>query len=274
MEEIRFWKVHGNGNDVVLLDDRSGELEAREDLPSLAVRACARRTGLGADGVLLLQGGNDAVRHRMRLFNADGSEGEMCGNGARCFARMLHRLGLEGPESRFLTGSGTVSARVEEALVRLDLEEANLEGAWFDEALTDPELPPGTRMSFLWVGVPHAVLWADSWQGIGETDLRWIGKRYRHHPRFPQGANVNFAAPEGEALRVRTYERGVEDFTDSCGTGSCACGVVAVRRGHPSPVEVRNPGGINQVTCRIEGHRAVLSLAGAAECVAQGVWYL
>ena len=148
----------------------------------------------------------------------------MCGNGARCFARMLHRLGLEGPESRFLTGSGTVSARVEEALVRLDLEEANLEGAWFDEALTDPELPPGTRMSFLWVGVPHAVLWTDSWQGIGETDLRWIGKRYRHHPRFPQGANVNFAAPEAGALRVRTYERGVEDFTDSCGTGSCACG--------------------------------------------------
>ena len=122
------------------------------------------------------------------------------------------------------------------------------------------------------VGVPHAVLWADSWQDVPEGTLRWIGKKYRHHPRCPQGANVNFAAPEAGALRVRTYERGVEDFTDSCGTGSCACGVVAVLRGGPSPVEVRNPGGMNLVGCRIRGGKAVLSLAGAAVFVAEGVW--
>ena len=272
MAGLHFWKVHGNGNDFVILDDRIGEVSRERDLPSLTVRACARKTGLGADGVLLIQEGQKEGLFRMRLFNADGSEGEMCGNGARCFARMLHRLGLAGAEPVFLTGLGPVTAQVEGERVRLEMGEIDLAGGWFDEPLEDRDLPPGTRWSFMKVGVPHAVLWADSWQDVPEGTLRWIGKKYRHHPRCPQGANVNFAAPEAGALRVRTYERGVEDFTDSCGTGSCACGVVAVLRGGPSPVEVRNPGGMNLVGCRIRGDKAVLSLAGAAVFVAEGVW--
>ena len=107
---IAFAKMHGNGNDFVVFENLDRAF-GTEDLSRLAIALCDRKKGLGGDGILVAEPSAKAPL-AMRIFNRDGSEGEMCGNGARCFARMLHRLGLEGPESRFLTGSGTVSARV------------------------------------------------------------------------------------------------------------------------------------------------------------------
>ena len=241
---MRFFKVHGNGNDFVVLDNREGRL-SDEELRSAALTLCRRRTSIGADGVLVVEEA-EGYDFRMRLFNADGSEGEMCGNGARALARLAFEEGFAPSPMRFVTLAGPVEATVTPPFVELDMGDIDLRNGVFGQSLqVRGETFPYV---FLTVGPPHCVLLTE--EEYGREEMFDMGRELRHDlERFPRGANVTFArrAPGGD-VRAVTYERGVEDLTDSCGTGCVATAIAAVLVwGLQSPLDVVNPGGTNSV---------------------------
>jgi diaminopimelate epimerase len=216
---IKFWKMHGAQNDFVLIDDRAETFPAGDR--ALIAKLSARCTGIGAEGLLLLQR-SETADFRMRFFNPDGGEASMCGNGARCAARLAFELGMAGPAMSIETGAGELQARMLPAGVLLHM--------------TDPF---GWRLemsghsltySFVNTGVPHAVLRTGD---LRDVDVSTVGSAVRHHGHFaPDGTNVNFMEVERDGLlAVRTYERGVEDETRACGTGVTACGLIAARHG-------------------------------------------
>lgn len=272
---IPFTKMHGNGNDFILLDNRTGRFSASE-LSALAQCACRRRSSLGADGILVVENSPDAD-FAMRLFNADGSEGEMCGNGARCIARYAFEKGIAGANQTFSTLAGVMKGVVEPPFVDLAMGEISLAEGWFNRSLSvDGRTFPA---SFLWVGVPHAVLFPS--EDLTREDMVVIGRKLRFDTiLFPDGANVNFVTEGREgAIYSVTYERGVEDLTDSCGTGSTASAASwLLRREIPSSpiaLDVINPGGINRVSLDFAADGASLqaSLRGCTVIVAEGTLF-
>jgi diaminopimelate epimerase len=220
MSAVAVTKMHGTFNDFIILDQRQHTVA---DLSAFARTACDRRGGVGADGVIVIAPSQHADV-RMRVINADGSEAEMCGNGARCAARFLADRG-EGRHFRFDTLAGIVVADVlEDGSVRLNVGTPRLE---------DRRLPFENAV-FVWVGNPHVVIFAKS---LEDVDVVEIG-------RANPDVNVHVAVVlDRRHLRVRHYERGV-GLTYSCGTGSVACAAAAIRRGLvDSPVDVNVPGG-------------------------------
>lgn len=223
----------GSGNDFIVIDDRRGAAGKRPD--RLAVKLCDRKNGAGADGLLLLgRDGSSPGTLRMRIFNADGSEAEMCGNGIRCLAAYAHEIGAAGRTMRIRSGAGLHTARIlGQGRVRV--------------TLTDPKnvrgrsaLRIGNRKleyAFADTGVPHAVVFV---RDLESVDVPTLGRAIRRHRDFaPRGTNANFAKVSKGAVRVRTYERGVEDETLACGTGSTAAALAAAARyGLRSPVTV------------------------------------
>ncbi|WP_168433618.1 diaminopimelate epimerase [Pontiella sulfatireligans] len=255
--KIPFTKMHGAGNDFIMVDDRALMFPLEDQL--FIQRIASRRIGVGCDGIILLQP-SKAADLRMRFINPDGGEQDMCGNGARCFARMAHDLGAAPSAMSIETGAGIVRAQVLEGLVRLDLTE-----------LTDLELdlPVGLEcpVDFVNTGVPHAVAWVDDVQAV---DLPRFGKLLRRHERFaPKGSNANFAKVEADGtLSVRTYERGVEAETLACGTGAAATALLAAERGWVKlPVAVHCAGGFDLVIDSVQG---TPSLTGGAATVFEG----
>jgi len=238
MDQIAFSKMSGSGNDFILIDHRSGGLD-ESVLDVFAAGICRRRLSVGADGVILIEPSQSAD-FRWRFFNADGSGADMCGNGARCAARFAFRQGICGSNMRFETGAGLVQAQVNGAQVKV--------------RLTDPhslklEVPitvsgASLKVSSINTGVPHAVIAASD---IDDLELTALGREIRFHPQFaPNGTNVNFISrdPSNGGIAIRTYERGVEGETLSCGTGAVAGALVAaVRFGLPSPLPVRTRSG-------------------------------
>ncbi len=219
-----FLKMSGAGNDFVVLDNRKGAVAG--DLNAFAAAVADRRRGVGADGVLLLE--PSAARHfRMRYFNADGSEAEMCGNGGRCIARFALLAGAAPELMRFEKLAGDFEAQVlPDGRVELRMTDAK-------GLRLGLEIPVGgslVRAHGVDTGVPHLVVPVEDLAG---TDVVGLGRALRHHPAFaPKGTNVNFMRVTGaDALAVRTYERGVEDETLACGTGSVAAAVVAAALG-------------------------------------------
>lgn len=243
---MEFWKINGNGNDFVTIDVRGQNITDAE-LSETARRVCRRRRSIGADGLLVL-GSSSTADFRMRIFNSDGSEGEMCGNGSRCIARYAFERGAAPAVMSFETIAGLMKARVQGSYVETDLGRLTFEGGWTDREM-DLE---GTefRSAFLRVGVPHLVLLTMGELPDRETMTR-LGRKLRYDTSlFPQGTNVSFFRPadRGE-LEAVTYERGVEDLTDSCGTGCTACSLTAhLMLSMPSPIVVHNPGGDNRIT--------------------------
>ena len=223
METIAFQKFSGCGNDFIIIDNRSGHIDERR-LHQLVVGACRRRLSVGADGVILVE--NSATADfRWRFFNADGSEAEMCGNGARCVARFAWLNGIAGSRLSFQTVAGLVSATVEGNQVRVRMPEAR------DLVLDELLQARGATVSVsrIFTGVPHAVVFVEELETV---DVVGLGRVIRHHPHYgPAGTNVNFVCcgPDG-SLSVRTYERGVEDETLACGTGAVASAIVAGAR--------------------------------------------
>lgn len=272
MTVIPFVKMQGNGNDFIVLDNRDGVFSSRA-LSEAATRFCRRRKSLGADGILVVEKSVQAD-FTMRLFNADGSEGEMCGNGARCISRYAFEKGIAGREQSFSTLAGIMRAVVDPPFVDLSMGISSLFEGWYNRSVE-----AGDRIfqcSFLWVGVPHAVLFPEE-QLSGEEMVN-IGRALRNNTElFPDGANVNFVTPKDEgSIYSVTYERGVEDLTESCGTGSAASAVCWILRGGPvrkmAVVDVFNPGGINTVTLSFSenGRDVSASLKGRAVMVAEG----
>ncbi len=265
---MEFWKINGNGNDFIVLDLRD-ESWSDQDLASLARRLCQRRRSIGADGILAVQQSSQGS-FMMRIFNSDGTEGEMCGNGARCVARFAYERAIAGASMCFETLAGTVKATVQGRYVELDLGQVSLDPQWIDRVI---ELEDRVfRAVYMTVGVPHLVLMASQLPDR-ETMVR-LGRTMRNRrDLFPQGANVNFVRPAGRGeVEAVTYERGVEDLTDSCGTGGVASALAAhLLHRMASPVEVHNPGGTNRIVFE-ELQSLVFSvrLGGATSVVAQG----
>jgi diaminopimelate epimerase len=262
---LAFWKMHGTGNDFIVADNRGGAVAESQHL-AFAARYCPRRTAVGADGVLLVEPAPDgAYDFRMRYLNADGSEAEMCGNGARCIACFAHAVGAAGREMRFLTGAGAVGATVTGQGAVIDMPEP-----------TQPEelsiAVGGRRLDvwFLTTGVPHAVVPV---KNLDAVEVVAQGRAIRYHQSFlPAGANANFMTCQGKGIAIRTYERGVEDETLACGTGAAASALAAARAwGLGSPLGVAVAGGrlrIHFEEC--DGQFTNLRLEGPAQVAYRG----
>jgi diaminopimelate epimerase len=216
-----FFKMSGSGNDFVFLD---GRWTSPGDWPADRIRGvCARGTGVGADGVVVLAPGSSRGAVRFIYFNADGNRAEMCGNAALCATRLAVHLEMAPPDAVTLeTDAGVVEARCvpgSDSRAELLLPDVS--------RVTSPDIPPADgeeEIGFAVVGVPHLVVTVRDLEAV---DLIGRGKALRHHPILsPAGANVNFVAPNGSGWAMRTYERGVEDETLACGTGAVACATV------------------------------------------------
>lgn len=237
MEAIEFWKMNGSGNDFMLIDNRRGEVPEK-DMGRLVERACRRRESVGADGVIFVEK-SDQYDFNWKYFNADGGEVEMCGNGGRCVARFAYLKGIAGQKMTFGTLTGPVSAEVDGKMVKVLMPQpSNLK--------MDVDLPHNEEWinaDFINTGVPHVVVQV---KDLGEYPVVEEGRTIRYHSLFsPEGTNANFMKVHSRDLvEIRTYERGVEDETLACGTGSIASALVASSRGMVvSPVKVRTRGG-------------------------------
>jgi diaminopimelate epimerase len=273
---MNFTKMHGIGNDFVVVDDLAG---ARKDasLRALAVSTCDRRFGIGADGLLLVCGGS-SVPFRMRMFNPDGSESEMCGNGIRCFAKYLVDNGLaQDPAISVETGAGVLELQIEpKGDVRVDMGKARLtRGAVgmlgpADETCVEQPLNAagqvlaGTAVS---MGNPHVVFFVDD---VAAVPLESWGPAFENHREFPKRVNVHFVQViDRTHLRQRTWERGA-GVTLACGTGACACAVAAITTGRAErQLTVRLPGGDLRIRYTEDGS---VFMSGPAATVFTGTW--
>src|SRR5213596_3706399 len=233
---LHFTKMNGAGNDFILIDNRTGHVHL--DRTQIAC-LCDRHRGIGADGILLLEKAANRADFRMRYFNADGGEAEMCGNGARCFARFANKVaGAEGKIS-FETPAGVISAELAGDLVTLQMTEPT------DLRLniTLPVANEDKSVHFINSGVPHVVIPVSR---VDDVDVRREGSALRYHKMFsPKGTNVNFIEKRGpNKIAVRTYERGVEDETLACGTGVVASALIfAIIENTNGPITVIARGG-------------------------------
>ncbi|NOZ76278.1 MAG: diaminopimelate epimerase [Euryarchaeota archaeon] len=250
-----FCKYHGAGNDFVVVDNLQGRIREGEK-PGLARRLCHRRFGVGADGLILVEPSGEADV-RMRIFNPDGSEAEMCGNGIRCLAKHVHDSGLVPKEEiavETMAGVKEVALTVEDGrvtYVRVDMGRPRVSMVARTIGVEDGEV----EVTALDTGVPHVVVFTDDLDGV---DVRGLGAELRYRTDlFPRGTNVNFVQGAGDnTFRIRTYERGVEAETLACGTGITASGVAAVILGKADParpVEFRARGGTVFIEVEMEG---------------------
>jgi diaminopimelate epimerase len=267
---LPFFKMHGGGNDFVLIDHRERLIPEAEQ-SRFAQRVCVPKVGVGADGLILIEASNRAD-FRWRFFNADGSEAEMCGNGARCAARFALMQGIAGPRLTFETLAGLISAEVSNRQVQVTMVGVGDLGL----NLTIPL--EGVLLSghFLRVGVPHVVVPVDN---LEEVPIRQWGREIRFHEMFaPAGTNVNFVRiRDPHTLEVRTYERGVEDETLACGTGAVASAIISASLGKVAPpVAVHTRGGeILTVSFQLDGDNiSQVFLKGDALVVFQGELWL
>ncbi len=246
---VAFHKMTGSGNDFVVVDGRRHPLELWS--PGVIRATCSRRTGAGADGVVVLEPGSRPSHVRMHYFNADGTRAALCGNAALCAARIAPTLDLAGDGGIVLeTDTGPVPARSVPGsgeLAELSLPAVSSVRREAEIPLTDGE----TAMYVGTVGVPHLVVLVDSVDAPQAEPLD-RGRALRHHPAFrPDGVNVNFVAREHGRWRLRTYERGVEAETLACGTGAVASAAAACLEGLAGmPWEVVTASGC---TLRVDG---------------------
>lgn len=269
-QHIHFYKMHGGGNNFVLIDHRAGFIPEAEQ-PALARRLCHRQLGVGADGLILIEA-SAVANFRWRFYNADGSEPEMCGNGGRCAARFAVLLGIAPETLSFETLSGVIHAEVRGRRVKLALTGVGD----FRLNQTIPLEEADVIGHFVRVGVPHLVVPVDDLEAAAVTE--W-GRLLRFHPMFqPAGTNVSFVRFTGpQNLSIRTYERGVEDETLACGTGSVAAALVGACLGRlTSPVAVLTRGGeiLNVFFHSQSGACREVFLEGDALVVYQGELWL
>ncbi len=271
MIRIPFFKMTGSGNDFIVIDNRRGIVPS-DGCREFVRAACRRKLSAGADGVILIE--NDPeCDFAWRFFNADGSEAEMCGNGARCAARFARLLGIAPYDAlTFRTLAGKIRAFVDGVRVRVQMTIP--QGYEPDIEVTAAER--SVCVHFINTGVPHVVVFLDSPEALAQYDVFSVGRALRHHPRFaPAGTNANFVAVlDPTRLKIRTYERGVEDETLACGTGSIAAALIAAARGLVRPpVGVETQGGETLVIHfrhDAEGFRDVF-LEGDARVVYEGI---
>lgn len=264
MRTLNFYKMVASGNDFIVIDNRKGEL--KNPIKKTA-ELCRLHTGIGADGVLLFEKSKKAD-FKMRIINSDGSEAEACGNGFRCIALFAkEKMGYPSSFS-FETLAGIIRAQVKGKNVRVQM--VNPTGLKLRAQL----LVDGHRLhySFINTGVPHTVIFV---QGLEKIDVPNLGRSIRYHKDFqPKGTNVNFVEVKTQSdIQVRTYERGVENETLACGTGSTASAIITCLSGYAkSPVRVHTRGGeILTVGFQKDGEKITqVTLEGEAALVYEG----
>ena len=234
---LSFWKMNGAGNDFVMLDNRNLSLKLSKDE---IAKLCDRHRGVGADGLLAVEPATDGADWKMRYYNADGGEAEMCGNGARCFARFVNKLHDNAlSQVKFETLAGVIGAEFEGDQVRINMSEPH--SLKLNQSLNVDDTT--LQVHSVNTGVPHAVVFVDD---LDKVEVVRLGAGLRYHEAFaPKGTNANFAKVTGPgSIAIRTYERGVEDETLACGTGMVACALIAHElHGFASPVSVLVKGG-------------------------------
>ena len=233
---LTFTKMNGAGNDFVMVDNR--DLRYELDRQAIA-RICDRHRGVGADGLIAVEPPQKDGDFRMRYYNADGGEAEMCGNGARCFARFASRVSGQTGEVKFETMAGIISARLHHGMVELGMSVPQGLALGAELEVKGHKL----TVHFVNTGVPHAVVFVDDLKG---TDVLGLGAAIRYHEHFaPKGTNANFVGrQEGRDIAIRTYERGVEGETLACGTGVVASALILNQREDvASPIGVWVKGG-------------------------------
>lgn len=263
---IKFTKMCAGGNDFIVVDNRAGSIP--EDRSAWAKEVCQRKFSVGADGLLLLESSSPAD-FRMRIFNPDGSEPEMCGNGARCLARFAYLIGLVEKRMSFETQAGRIEAEIIGENVRLHMSQPTNIGLNLEIPLKGGR----HRLHKINTGVPHAVSFVDN---LEEVDVQGLGSRIRHHPYFqPEGTNADFVqVVDSSTLKMRTYERGVEEETNSCGTGAVAAAIIAfsLKKTVKVPLRIQTRGGeLLKVYFNLKsGEVTNVRLEGEARAVYQG----
>jgi len=237
MDQITFYKMSGSGNDFIIIDNRNGVVD-ENDLQGFIAKVCRRKMSVGADGFILVEE-SENVDFKWRFFNSDGSKPEMCGNGGRCVARFAYLNGISGAEVSFETEAGIVSAQVKNDRVKIKMPDpVDLKTNYNLELENGP-----LSLSSVNTGVPHVVVTADN---LDDVEVVRLGREIRFHDRYaPAGTNVNFiCVGNDDTISIRTYERGVEDETLACGTGSIAAAIVMHYKSKgKSPVKVITRGG-------------------------------
>jgi diaminopimelate epimerase len=232
LPKIEFHKMSGSGNDFIIIDNRDLSLDVG-DLPSFVRKVCIRKISVGADGLLLIEP-SKTVNFKWQFFNSDGSVAEMCGNASRCVARYAYLRGIAGKKMSFETLAGIITAEVNDDGVKVRLTDPSSLTPTQVIALDGRDL----ILDCIDTGVPHAVSFVDC---LETCDVVATGRRIRRHGAFqPRGTNADFAEVQNRhQMKVRTYERGVEDETLACGTGVVASVLAAASRGlTDSPVDV------------------------------------
>lgn len=252
---LNFYKYQGTGNDFVMIDNRS-EFFPKDDL-ALVSFLCDRRFGIGADGLILLESDRD-TDFRMVYYNSDGRQGTMCGNGGRCIVAFAHHLGVVDQNASFMAVDGLHKATIADGIVSLEMQEVR-------------EIREKSNSLFLNTGSPHHVQLVDR---LKDFDVRREGAKLRYGLYGEQGSNINFVNQTSEdTFHVRTYERGVEDETFSCGTGVTAVALAMYHTGRTNKdfVKIVTPGGHLQVKFRnSENGYDQIWLTGPAQLVFKG----
>ena len=272
---MKFWKMNGAGNDFVIINNMEEKIPA-EKFPSVAKTLCERHLSIGADGFMVVENPNNPSEadYRMMFYNSDGSMGEMCGNGARCICRYGYEKGLAGEVQRVETTAGIVTGeRIDKRLYRVRLNDpCNLR-------LDEPVEIDGKTYICSYIelgnpGIPHCVVPISNLKDYPEAQLFELGRKLRYYKGYPKGANVNFCEIIGkDHMFERTYERGVEDFTYACGTGTGSVVAILTLQGKVSGRNVRVdvPGGKLYIDVDMEGKRVKnLYLTGPTNIVAKG----
>ena len=269
---MQFWKMNGAGNDFIVVDDRKNEIPD-EKWPEIIRTLCERHMSIGADGFMVVKKPTYGGDYKMLFFNSDGSIGEMCGNGARCICRYGYENGLAGEVQRVETTAGLVTGwRVDKRQYRVRLNDpcnmrldgtAEVDGVTYDCAYVELGDP----------GIPHAAVPISGLKDYDTQALFRLGRELRYYKDFPKGANVNFYEIVGpDHVYERTYERGVEDFTYACGTGTGASVyALAEKRRCGDHAEVEVKGGLLIVDIVRDGKKCRdLLLTGPASMVCTG----
>jgi len=262
---LRFTKMNGAGNDFVMIDNRAGKVRLQ---PEQIVRICDRHRGVGADGILLLEKGSNGADFRMRYYNRDGGEAEMCGNGARCFARFANKIADAPKKISFQTPAGLIRGELHGDLVTLHMSEPK-------DLQLNVELElegEDARVHYINSGVPHVVV-PDA--RVDMVHVYGRGGAIRCHELFsPAGANVNFIEKRSpRQISIRTYERGVEDETLACGTGVVASALIFAateKVDGPISVIVRSGSELSVDFKRAGGQFRNVTLTGPAEFAFEG----
>lgn len=242
---MKFWKMNGAGNDFLVLNNLEEHLP-HEILPEIARTLCERHLSIGADGMMVVEAPTMGGDYKMLFFNSDGSMGEMCGNGARCICRYGYETGLAGEIQTVETTAGIVTGqRINERLYKIRLNDPSV--IHLDcKVDVDGISYPCSYVELGNPGIPHAVIPYHDLRSADTSELRELGEKIRWHKSFSKGANVNFYEITGEDLIYeRTFERGVEDFTYACGTGTGSVVAVLTLQGKVSghSVQVNMTGG-------------------------------